>query len=327
MNHLPGVMYMLGKSMSSIKLRKIIIARHYGICMGVERAISIAEKTMKKGKRVTILNEIVHNDAIVERFAKMGVGRSTSIDNISSGTIIISAHGASPEIFKKARERGLTIVDATCPLVIRIHKIIKKLAENGYNIIHFGDPEHDETIGIVGHAPDRVAVVSETRTLRRLKSVRGKLALTSQTTAHAADFTDFEKAVRKRYPHVEVFNTICNATNQRQAAIMELAPEVDLMLVVGSRTSANSKRLAQISKALCVASYLIDSADDIKPEWLSPPDKKVEIAGLSAGASTPDFLIEGVIERLEEIAGNNVEVVRPTKKSRKNRLALQDNIN
>jgi 4-hydroxy-3-methylbut-2-en-1-yl diphosphate reductase len=308
----------------AVYLKKIIIAEYYGFCMGVERAISITKKTKENHSKVTILNEIVHNDAVVNDFARSGVGRALSISDIKDGTVIISAHGVSPDVYAQAEAQGLNIVNATCPLVIRIHKIIKKLADDGYFIIHFGDSEHDETIGILGHAPDKMIVISESKDLKSIGKLTGKVALTSQTTAHVADFVKIEKAVRKKYPKVEIFNTICNATNQRQAAIIGLAPMVDMMLVVGSKTSANSKRLAQISKTFCKTSYLINSAEDIKVEWFKQKGRKIETVGLSAGASTPDFLIEGAIKRLKKIATGKVEIIHPGKKARINQLVLKE---
>jgi len=307
-----------------IRLKKIIIARYYGFCMGVKRAISLAEETMAKDDKVTILNEIVHNDAIVEKFDKAGLGQSSSIDKIKNGTVIISAHGASPELFDKAEKKGLKIVDATCPLVIRIHKIIHKLADNGYRILHFGDPDHDETIGIVGHAPGRVRVFHGEDALEALGNIDGKLALTAQTTARVADFKKVEELARKKYPQIEVFNTICNATNQRQVAVMDLAPQVDMMLVVGSTTSANSKRLAQISAAICGLSHLINTAKDIREEWFLDGSERDWVVGLSAGASTPDFLIGGAIARLKEMSGGKAEVVQPAKQPDSNRLNLKN---
>jgi 4-hydroxy-3-methylbut-2-enyl diphosphate reductase len=305
-------------------LNKIIIAQHYGFCMGVKRAIAITEETMVSDDKVTILNEIVHNEAIVEKFRREGVGQATSIGEIPNGTVIISAHGASPEVFRRAEAQGLKIIDATCPLVIRIHKIVKKLAENGYRVLHFGDSKHDETIGIVGHAPDQVVVISGLDELRALPPFDGKLAMTSQTTARVSDFVEMEAAAKEKFPQIEIFNTICNATNQRQAAIMDLAPRVDMMLVVGSESSANSKRLAQISRAICGLAYLINSADDIEPRWFNNSSKEINVVGLSAGASTPDFLIEGAINRLKVIAESEVEVVYPQKRDLQNRLALSD---
>ncbi len=274
--------------------------------------------------KVTILNEIVHNEAIVEKFRREGVGQAVSVDEIAGGTVIISAHGASPEIFHRAEARGLKVIDATCPLVIRIHKIVKKLAQNGYRVLHFGDGKHDETIGIVGHAPERVTVISGLDELQALPPFSGKLAMTSQTTARVSDFVEMEAAAKEKFPQIEIFNTICNATNQRQAAIMDLAPKVDIMLVVGSESSANSKRLAQISRAICGLAYLINTADDIKPEWFKNSPKEINVVGLSAGASTPDFLIEGAIERLRAIAQSDVEVIYPQKRDLQNRLALKD---
>ncbi len=305
-------------------MKKIIIAQHYGFCMGVKRAISLTEETMAADPNVTILKEIVHNEAIVEKFRLEGVGRAESIDEIEGGTVIISAHGASPEVFRRAEMKGLKVIDATCPLVIRIHKIVNKLAENGYHILHFGDSRHDETIGIVGHAPDRVTVISSIDELRALPALSGKLALTSQTTARASDFVEVEAEAKVLYPQIEIFNTICNATNQRQAAVMDLAPRVDMMLVVGSQSSANSKRLAQISRAICGLAYLINTAEDIRPEWFGNETKPINIVGLTAGASTPDFLIEGAIVRLEEMAGREVEVIYPERRTVQNRLALRD---
>ncbi len=292
--------------------------------MGVKRAIAIAEETAGSNGSVTILNEIVHNEAIVEKFRREGVGQSFSLEDVKEGTLIISAHGASPEVFRKAEERGLKVVDATCPLVIRIHKIVKKLAENGYHVLHLGDDKHDETIGIMGHAPDKVTVIPTLDALEALGPIDGKLAMTSQTTARVSDFVEVERRAKEKYPQIEIFNTICNATNQRQAAIMDLAPKVDMMLVVGSESSANSKRLAQISKAICGIAYLINSPDDIRSGWFEYSDKKIDVVGLSAGASTPDFLIDGAIAKLQEIGGGEVEVVYPEKRMAKNRLALAD---
>jgi 4-hydroxy-3-methylbut-2-enyl diphosphate reductase len=305
-------------------LKKIIIAEHYGFCMGVKRAIAIAEETMRRDPRVTIFNEIVHNEAIVEKFRRAGVGQSSSMLDIDGGTVIIPAHGASPKVFRAAAEKGLRIVDATCPLVIRIHKIIDRLAKDGYQILHFGDPAHDETIGIVGHAPDKVIVVPNKETFHNLPLLTGKLALTSQTTTRVSDFVEVEKEVKNKYPEIVVFNTICNATNQRQLAILELARKVDLILVVGSQSSANSKRLAQISQSVCGRAYLINNAEDIREEWFNGSGKPIEVVGLSAGASTPDFLIEAAIIRLKEIARNPIEVFYPAQRETQNRLVLED---
>jgi len=304
-------------------LKKVIVADYYGFCMGVKHAIAIARETAELAETSTILKEIVHNDAVVDDFKKKGVGQARSIDEIAEGTVIIPAHGASPEVLRKAEQKKLKIVNATCPLVIRIHKIVKKLAEEGYRILHFGDPEHDETVGIVGWAPDRVEVIPTLEALLAYPDYSGKLALTSQTTARSADFATVEEAAHRRFPQIEVYNTICNATNQRQEAILKLAPMVDMILVVGSPSSANSNRLVKISRTICPESYLINSAEEIRMDWFTGP-KAIRTVGLSAGASTPDFLIAGAIDRLREISKGDIQVVYSTREQRGNRLAMDE---
>lgn len=299
-------------------LKQILIARHHGFCMGVKRAINIAEETADTEMQpVTILNEIVHNEAVVERFAQRGVGQVTSVEDVSEGTLIISAHGVSPDIKMEAQRKGVEVVDATCPLVTRIYDIILKLIGNNFHVIHFGELNHDETTGIVGHAPDYITVVSSREELLKLPEWKDrKLGLTVQTTAQQSTFVEIEEIARRKWPHLEVFNTICDATNQRQAAIMDLAPKVEMVLVVGSQTSANSKRLAQIANAICGWGILIGTADDIDLNWFTE-EKSVKKVGLSAGASTPDFLVTEVIDRLVEISGNTAEVIYPEKRRRR----------
>jgi len=288
--------------------------------MGVERAIKIAEDTAEKRRgegKVTILNEIVHNDAVVEKFRREGVGQALSVDDVDDGILIISAHGISPDVVQSAEGRGLEVIDATCPLVTRIYRIIKKAINRGLYIVHYGDSHHDETAGVVGHAPDRITVAGSHEELLALPDWSDRrLGLTVQTTAHASEFAEVEKLAREKWPHIEVFNTICNATTRRQGAIMELAPQVDMILVVGSETSANSKRLAMISADACGRGELIGSADDIREAWFEN-DPDVETIGVSAGASTPQFLVDEVIDRLVQIGGGKVEVIRLLPEKRK----------
>lgn len=298
-------------------LKKIIIASHHGFCMGVKRAINTAEETARRESgKVTILNEIVHNEAVVDRFNRQGVGQAFSLEDVDEGTLIISAHGAAPDVINEAEAKGLRVVDATCPLVSRIYGIINKIVSNGYHVIHYGDPDHDETHGIVGHAPDHITVVSSREELLGLPEWNDRrLGLTVQTTAHLEHFAEVERLAREKWPHIEVFNTICNATTKRQNAIMDLAPRVNMVLVVGSQSSANSRRLARISEAICGRGILIGSAADILEEWFTG-DQGVESVGISAGASTPDFLVEEVIQRLVDISGGAAEVVLPPRNNR-----------
>jgi 4-hydroxy-3-methylbut-2-enyl diphosphate reductase len=297
-------------------IKQIVIARHYGFCMGVKRAISTAEKTAETARGpVTILNEIVHNDAVVASFRKKGVAQKFSAADVAEGTLIISAHGASPDVVEAADAKGLNVVDATCPLVSRIYDIIREVVPQGYYIIHFGDRNHDETTGVVGHAPDRITVVSSREELDNYPHWGDrKLGLTVQTTMGLDDFAEFEKAAREKWPHIETFDTICNATSKRQTAIMDMAAEVDMILVVGSQTSANSKRLANIAHLLCDRGELINTEADIRPEWFQGEGESVEKIGISAGASTPDFLVKAVIRKLVDLSGGTAEVLKQEKK-------------
>ena len=305
-----------------IKLKKIMLARHYGFCMGVKRAIQIAEETGDTiSGPVNVINEIVHNDSVVKKLSEDGVGHVRTVNEAQSGTVIVSAHGQPPATFETARKRGLNIVDATCPLVIRIHDIVKKLVENNYHIIHYGDLHHDETMGVIGHIPEgQYDVVRNMDELRALKINGRKYALTSQTTAGVEEFENISAEAKKLFPQMEVFNTICNATTQRQAAVMDLAPKVEMVLVVGSISSANSNRLRSISESICGKAYLINYAADLKEEWLDG----IETIGVTAGASTPEFLVEDVISTLERLSNGQAEVIRPEKKSRRRRFENQE---
>ena len=291
-------------------LKKIYVARYHGFCMGVNRAINIAEDTAGKVKgRVTILNEIVHNEAVVEKFRKQDVGQAFSVDDVNEGTLIISAHGVSPEVIEQAGAKGLKVVDATCPLVSRIYNIINEAVAEGCHVIHYGDPDHDETAGIVGHASEHITVAGSHEQLAALPEWKDrKLGLTVQTTAHKDEFAAVVKLAKEKWPEIQVFDTICNATTQRQKAILELAPNVDLILVVGSQTSANSKRLASISESVCAQAYLIGTAAEIDPAWFGN-GTSVEAVGVSAGASTPQFLVEEVLNCLIKISGGMAETI------------------
>lgn len=303
-------------------IREIHIARHHGFCMGVKRAINIAEETAETtAGKVTILNEIVHNEAVVERFRSQGVGQAFSVEEVDEGTLIISAHGIAPAVIQRAEAKGLNVVDATCPLVTVIYDIIKKVVPQGYYVIHYGDRNHDETEGVVGYAPDKITVVSSIEEIAGLPDwTDRKLGLTVQTTSEMAKAEEFKKAAQEKWPHIEIFDTICNATNKRQSAILALAPHMDMMLVVGSKSSANSTRLAKISHELCGRAYLINSAADVDERWFAE-NPEIEKVGLSAGASTPDFLVEAVVQKLMEISGGTAEVILPEKKQRIRNIA------
>lgn len=299
-------------------IKQIFLARHYGFCMGVKRAIKIAEETARStSEPVAILNEIVHNETVVGKFRDDGVGQVFKVTDAQQGTLIISAHGVAPHVIEEAQEQGLHVVDATCPLVTVIYDVVKEKIAQDYYIIHFGDCHHDETIGVVGHAPDRITVVGTEEELAQLPDwTDRKLCLTVQTTSSMEEFAEMRVMAREKWPHLEISDTICNATTQRQTAVRDLAPKVDMIIVVGSTTSANSKRLAELAQQLCGRGVLIGSALDIRADWFTE-HPSIERIGISAGASTPDFLVEAVIQKLVKLSGGTAEVIQPEKKRRR----------
>jgi (E)-4-hydroxy-3-methyl-but-2-enyl pyrophosphate reductase len=277
---------------------KVLLAEHAGFCMGVQRAIDLAHKTASVAiGPVFVLHEIVHNKSVVRDLDERGVRSVDSVDEVECGTLIISAHGVSPDVIQKAKGKGLTVVDTTCPLVSKIDRIVKKLAGAGYTILLLGDKDHAEVKGLKGVVPEHTIVFRYEEEIDTLPELSGAVALVSQTTQNIKYFEKVVEKVRKRYPQAEVYNTICDATEKRQGAALELGQMVDLMITVGSRNSANSKRLQEVASTVVPRSYLVDNATELDPEWF----RGVETVGVTAGASTPDVLIEGVIERIKQI--------------------------
>lgn len=283
----------------TVKSLNIYLARARGFCMGVERSISTAERAREDiAGEITILNEIVHNNSVVMELEGKGIGRTTNLDDIKNGTLIISAHGVSPSVIERARKMGLNVIDSTCPLVKVIHKAADYFIKRDYTVLVHGDPNHDEMKGVKGRNPEKIHVIKEISKPEHLPDIDGKVALISQSTQSLELFEKAAEIVRRKYKEVRIRNTICDATRKHQAAILELAPKVDLVLVVGSQTSANSKRLVSISKRTGTETFLIDSADELKPNWFSD----IENVGITAGASTPDHIVKEVVEGIRKIA-------------------------
>ena len=267
--------------------------------MGVERSISMAEDAREKiDGEITILNEIVHNDLVVKDLDLKGINRTRDLEEVEDGTLIISAHGVAPSVIERAEEKGLNVIDSTCPLVTVLHKAADYFIRRGYTVIVFGDPHHDEMQGVKGRNPEKIIVLNKISSLDDLPDIEGDVALISQSTQSMELFEKATELVEKKYHGVKIKNTICDATRKRQTSVLDLAPRVDLVIVVGSQTSANSQRLAQISKQSGTPAYLIDDASELDPEWL----KGVENIGITAGASTPDWAVTRVIDRIKELA-------------------------
>ncbi|MBI5694468.1 MAG: 4-hydroxy-3-methylbut-2-enyl diphosphate reductase [Nitrospirae bacterium] len=277
---------------------KVYLAEYAGFCMGVQRAIDLAHKTAAEAESsVFVLHEIVHNKSVVRELQEKGVWSVDCVDEVEGGTLIISAHGVSPDVIDKAKGKGLRVVDTTCPLVSKIDRIVKKLAGKGYTILLLGDKDHAEVKGLKGVAPESTIVFRYEDEVAGLPEISGPVALVSQTTQNIKFFEEVVEKVKGRYPQLEVYNTICDATEKRQSSAMELGGQVDIMITVGSRNSANSKRLQEVASSVAPKAYLVDNAFELEPAWF----EGVKTVGVTAGASTPDVLIQGVIDKIKKI--------------------------
>ncbi|MEJ8547840.1 4-hydroxy-3-methylbut-2-enyl diphosphate reductase [Brevibacillus borstelensis] len=277
-----------------------------GYCYGVVDAMVLALKTAQNfdlPRPIHILGMIVHNAHVVDSFEKMGVktldgeDRLALLDQIDEGTVIFTAHGVSPEVRKKARDKGLTVVDATCPDVTKTHDLIREKVAEGYHVIYIGKKGHPEPEGAVGIAPERVHLVQTVDEIEKLSMPTDKLIVTNQTTMSQWDVKHLMDAIIKRFPQVEVHNEICLATQVRQEAVAEQAGEAELTIVVGDPRSNNSNRLAQVAEEIAgVPAYRIADLSELDLEWL----KGKKRVAVTSGASTPTPLTKEVIQFLEQ---------------------------
>jgi 4-hydroxy-3-methylbut-2-enyl diphosphate reductase len=287
---------------------RVILAEPRGFCAGVVRAIDIVELALKKyGPPVYVRHEIVHNKRVVENLKAKGAIFVEELDEVPDGAhTVFSAHGVSQKVADTARLRDLPVIDATCPLVAKVHKEGQRYAKANYEVILIGHEGHPEVVGTMGRIPGVVHLVSSAEAVAKLEVKNpSKLAYVTQTTLSVDDTREVIEALRKRFPAVvgPDVKDICYATQNRQTAVRELAGMVDVLLVVGAQNSSNSNRLREIGKELDVPSYLIDDASALKPEWL----EGAGAVGISAGASAPEALVQELIERLSELAEIEVE--------------------
>ena len=292
---------------------KILLANPRGFCAGVNMAIECVDRVLKlKGPPVYVYHEIVHNKHVVDRFVHQGVIFVNSIEEVPSGaTVVYSAHGVSPEIRHKSSDRNLLQVDATCPLVTKVHSEAINFAAKKYTIILIGHEDHDEVIGTLGEAPDCIKIVESPEDVEKLEiGPHEKVAYLTQTTLSIDDANRVINALKKKFPriHTPKKEDICYATTNRQQAVVELAPMSDLVLVVGSKNSSNSLRLVEIAENRGIKSYLVDDVSEINLDWL----KGVNTLLLTAGASAPEDLVQAIIALLEKEYGATVEDVHVT---------------
>ncbi|MBX6322803.1 MAG: 4-hydroxy-3-methylbut-2-enyl diphosphate reductase [Rhodospirillaceae bacterium] len=283
---------------------QVILARPRGFCAGVERAIDIVELALKKyGPPVYVRHEIVHNKRVVEKLRAKGARFVDELDEIPDGSItVFSAHGVSQKVADEAALRDLPVIDATCPLVAKVHREGQRYAEKGYDVVLIGHDGHPEVEGTRGRIPGGVHLVSSVADVDRIR-VRNpdKVAYITQTTLSVDDTRAIIERLKERFPLVAGpdVRDICYATQNRQQAVHALATQVDLILVVGSRNSSNSNRLREIGAELNVPSYLIEDAEFIDPAWF----EGVRKVGVTAGASAPEELVQGVLARLAAFFG------------------------
>jgi 4-hydroxy-3-methylbut-2-enyl diphosphate reductase len=287
---------------------KIILANPRGFCAGVNMAIESLERALQLyGTPLYVYHEIVHNRPVVERFRARGVVFVDGIDEIPEGaTVLYSAHGVAPAIRAASAERRLRAIDATCPLVTKVHLEAVRFARESYTILLIGHEGHDEVLGTMGEAPRAIRLVQDEADVAALDLPPGaKVAYLTQTTLSVDDAEVIIRALKRRFPHIvgPSRDDICYATQNRQEAVKDLVPEADAVLVLGSQNSSNSKRLEEIARACGKPAYLIDGVRDLRPEWFSGNETLL----VTAGASAPEDVVEECIGYLKEHYGATVE--------------------
>lgn len=271
-------------------------AKVQGFCFGVAITVKKAEEAIAQRDDVTTLGNVVHNPQMVEALASRGLKNAGSVDDVDGGALFVRAHGLPMDVFEKAKDKGLEIIDATCPMVTKIHVQAERLKADGYKIVVVGDPEHPEVKGTLSHVPGAFCIetVEDVAKLPR----GSRMGVVVQSTYSRERFTDIVKAMTAKYYEVRAVNTICTDTNNRQTAAVELSQEVDAMVVVGGKTSANTKHLAELAETNGARAYHIEGPDELRAEWF----EGVRVAGLMSGASTPGWLVDEVARRMEELS-------------------------
>jgi 4-hydroxy-3-methylbut-2-enyl diphosphate reductase len=289
---------------------RILLAQPRGFCAGVERAIATVERALAlHGAPVYVRHEIVHNKRVVENLKRKGARFVEEVDEIPPGAVtVFSAHGVAERVESDAAKRRLRTVDATCPLVSKVHQEGRRYAEKGFEVVLIGHAGHPEVVGTMGRIPGRVHLVGSIKDVAALRPRdASRIAYVTQTTLSLDDTRDIIAALRARFPAIVGPDTrdICYATQNRQIAVRDLAQRVDLLLVVGARNSSNSNRLREIGEASRVPSYLIEDSGELDPKWL----EGVSTVGISAGASAPEELVQELLDRLTSLFATHIETL------------------
>ena len=294
---------------------KMVLASPRGFCAGVDRAITIVEKALEiYGAPIYVQHEIVHNKHVVQRLRDDGAVFVENVDEIPEGShVIYSAHGVAPEVRRRAEKRNLKVLDATCPLVTKVHGEAQRYAEKKHTIILIGHKDHVEVQGTVGEAPERIIVVGSVEEVASLKiEDENKIGYITQTTLSMDDTSEIIDVLKKRFPKIQgpAKDDICYATQNRQNAVKALSKEVELVLVVGAQNSSNSLRLLEVAKSTGVNARRIESAAELKIEWL----EGISDIGITAGASAPEDIVQGIVNQIREMSASSrildLEIVR-----------------
>lgn len=277
---------------------EILVAKSSGFCFGVKRAIKLADKcaTSHPDGGIYTLGPIIHNPQVVKRLEESNVYAKKNLSEIDSGTVIIRSHGVKLEEYNEARQKGLGIVDATCPFVRKAQDLVSQLTSEGYHVIVVGEKDHPEVKGLISYGNQQVMVVSGLKELADMPRVK-RLGIVAQTTLPMEKLEEVVRFCLHKASEMKVFNTICNATSTRQTESAALAKEVDVMVVVGGKNSANTRRLAEVCLAIQPKTYHIEVASELEPGWFAGADK----VGITSGASTPEWLIKDVVERISSM--------------------------
>ncbi len=293
---------------------KVLLASPRGFCAGVDRAVKIVDLALEAfGPPVYVRREIVHNSHVVGSLHERGAIFVQELTEVPEGAVaVLSAHGVAPQVFSEAKRRKLRLIDATCPLVTKVHLEVHRYVRRGFHIVLIGHRGHDEVIGTLGESPANITLVeNEEQAWDAAIPVDRRLVVLTQTTLGVDDTAGVVSVLRQRFPDLELPPTedICYATQNRQDAVKAMADQgIQLLLVVGSANSSNAARLVEVGKARGLQGYLIDSAADIRAEWLT----KVDVVGVTAGASTPERVVNEVLNRLRELGATAVEPCQTT---------------
>ncbi|MDI6892768.1 MAG: 4-hydroxy-3-methylbut-2-enyl diphosphate reductase [Actinomycetota bacterium] len=277
---------------------RVKVAEHAGYCYGVERALKLTLEALNKSpKPIYTLGPLIHNPQVVDSLEAKGVRAVSTLDKIDAGTVIVRTHGVDPRVIEEAKKRGLRVVDATCPFVKKAQRCTAQLVGEGYHLVVVGERDHPEIIGILAHSGEGALVAEKVEDLSNLKDVQ-RAGVVVQTTQSEENLKKIVSELLSIVSELKIFNTICDATANRQKAAVQLAKEADIMLVVGGKNSANTTRLAQLCRQINPRTYHIETPAEIDPRWFF----KDAFVGVTAGASTPDWILKEVVAKLATLS-------------------------